>query len=385
MPFAPSYPDHWSQWWARKATAHFHLKDDVSAVRRLTDTARRLSDLFTTNRAEGFEQAYDQPLPILAYGNYFFPQTYVRMRCVLEELEKARGWNPPATLRVADLGSGSGAASCAVLDAMEGRRCHLELHDQSGLNLRFFKEMIQAAGPTPSPSLQLEQGDFRDPKRLSGSYDLILVSFSLGEAWSDDAPEELADWIEAISTFLTPTGLLIILEPALESTTRRLHGARDLILPKGKLHVHAPCLHALRCPLMAKGGHWCHEVRNWDVPVNVNRINNGLRRSVWDLKFSFLVLGPTPTRPVTPGPGHFRLVSPVRKQTGRVQLHGCAAHGHATNYDLLRRHIKPEQLRQLEKMERGTLLQVTTLEVLGGEENYRIPSPEALQPFSQPV
>lgn len=369
MESSPStYPPAWERWWADKARRHFHLRDPAAAVRRLASTAGRLSDLFTVERNGDYTTAYEKPLAILAYGNYFLPQTYVRTAFVLDELLQHHGWPAPAAPRLLDLGAGSGGATRAVLDRLPTTRATLV--DRSKLALHFAREFLTADRPTHAlETITADLVTFVPPRR---DYDLILASFALGELPGADQPEVLAQRLRSLSEYLTPCGLLITIEPALASTATALHRARDLLLTDASLHTWAPCLHQAPCPLLAEGRYWCHEVRQWTVPPNVNRINSSLHRSVWELKFSFLVLSLTPPHRAVLDDSHFRLVSPVMKETGKFRFRGCTTSGFLADYEILRRALDPVERRRLEHLERGTVLQTRSLQSLKSPRHYRI-------------
>lgn len=380
------YPEPWSDWWAHKTARHYHLRDPAAAVRRLAPFAEALSHLFTKGRSEDFTRAYEKPSSLLAYGNYFLPQTYTRTALVLDELLRLRSWNPLAPLRLLDLGAGTGGATRAALDLLPSP-AHATLVDQAKLSLAFAREFLSAPPPLQPPTrtqldfIQTDLSDYHPPRR---DYTLILASFSLSELPGHHQPDNLAAYLRRLTQHLHPSGLLVILEPALASTATTLHTARDFLLadPACPLHVWAPCLHHRPCPLLTEGQHWCHEVRSWTVPPHVNRINSTLRRSVWDLKFSFLALGltPPPSPPTTENA--FRLVSPILKETGKYRFRGCTAAGCLAHYEILRRTLHPIQRRQLEQTERGSLLHAASLQPLKNPHHHRIPSPDDLAPLS---
>src|SRR5262245_61000648 len=86
----------------------------LAAVARATDDVAALSDLFTVARPKRFPD-YGGDAQAVAYGLWFFPQTWCRVRFPLLEAV-ARGWEPPRErpARVLDLGAGTGAAGLSV-------------------------------------------------------------------------------------------------------------------------------------------------------------------------------------------------------------------------------------------------------------------------------
>ncbi|MFQ3671710.1 MAG: small ribosomal subunit Rsm22 family protein [Verrucomicrobiia bacterium] len=375
-PGAPNFPSTYSDWWADRAARHFHLKDPKAAVRRLAQAAGDLSDRFTIHRDLGFASLYEKPEPLLAYGNYFLPQTYVRSALILWELLFLHQWTPPDPCHFLDLGSGSGGASRAAIDLIPSIAT-ATLVDQSEPALALAQEFLAAAPHPPLNILHADLVNFIPPRK---DYGLIIASFSLSELPDSTTVTTLCHRLHDLGEHLHPSGLMVIIEPALAITTETLHAARVKLINLGSwIKVWAPCLHrGLGCPLLAEGRFFCHEVRPWKVPPHVQRINATLHRSVWDLKFSFLVFGRTaPIRPVY-DESLFRLVSPISKETGKYRFRGCTASGTLAEYDLLRRSLTPLQRRELERLHRGRLFRLSNLLPLKTPHHYRVGSPEEL-------
>src|SRR5690606_407732 len=79
----------------------------------------RLSDLFTTDRRTDFGSYGDDRRLLLAYGLFFYPQTYTRVQFPLLEASRRAGAFPKTgPLRVLDLGTGSGAALAGAVDSL---------------------------------------------------------------------------------------------------------------------------------------------------------------------------------------------------------------------------------------------------------------------------
>ncbi len=382
------YPEDIEEWWGRQALNHFHLRDLKVAAQKLADRAGKLSDAFTTERSAKFSGCYETPLDWITYGNFFFPQTYARTQLALSELTQFRGWKPAGNrpLKILDVGGGSGAALIAAVDTLAAQSENLNfeatLLDQSELALKYYRALSRDRRKRSLFKTTIQQASLAEPEKwqnTASKFDLILVSFSLGEAFHEKPGTEVLAWLDRMEDLLELGGILLILEPALKETSERLERLRNHAAATPSWHIWGPCLHRHHCPLLEGKKFWCHEVRHWQVPPMVNRINTSLKRSVWDLKFSFLALGNTELSHHYSGSEYLRLLSPVAKGHGRLLLSGCNAAGVHAEYDILKRHLSKEQTAKIETLERGDIISLGTLETLGGSGQFRIMNPDQIQ------
>lgn len=381
----PEYPVELESWWLRRLQAQTGQRAPEKSLPRIEPAIRALSDSFTRNRADAFAVSYDDPALRLAYGIFFFPQTHVRIRIILDELVRVRQWTlpPDGTRRILDLGAGLGAAghAAATHPALAHPRMELTTVESRPGNLalqqRFLRENLPA-----TVRLLTHAADMRDvttwAPRRNYRWDLILVSLSMNEAFYDRPASEAADWLRQAAAHLTPHGLLLIMEPALHATATALHRLRDhLLTHHPALHLWAPCLHRQPCPALAGGAFCCHEARAWNPPAALRLLNKTLHREIETLKFSFLVLGRQAPPALPSTPAACRMVSPVGKSPGRYHFHGCAADGTIATYDLLLRHLDTAAKAAWWRTERGTVLRDLHLTPLGTPGNYRIQPPPA--------
>ncbi|MDR1190612.1 MAG: small ribosomal subunit Rsm22 family protein [Verrucomicrobiales bacterium] len=388
-----TYPQELETWWLAAAGRQLRLRDPKAIAQRLAERAGQLSDAFTVSRDKNFADCYSDPLTVAAYGNYFFPQTYARAWLTVSELVTRRGWTPPADrpLTVTDLGGGTGAALIAAVDCIAGKfpatRFDTTLVDQSATALKLYRRLARDARKRHLFKSVTVSADLARPAAWSPSapVDLLIASFSLGEAFHGQPDAAVLDWLAAARARLAAGGLLIIIEPALKETAGRLERLRDVIVSAADRdwHIWSPCPHEKPCPLLAGQKHWCHEVRRWPVPPTVNRINDQLRRSVWDLKYSFLILGQTPppltltnAAGVDQGARCVRLLTPAVSGHGKLLFSGCNAAGEHAEYDILKRRLEKSDEKELATLKRGDLVTLSAVEKLGGQNQYRLASPE---------
>ena len=372
----PIYPTELEQWWLAQARKLSGIGDIVPCMVSLEKDVERLSDLFTLDRAARFgDYARDERM-LLSYGLFFFPQTFVRVQLVLNELSALRSpsFRPR---RILDLGCGSGAATFAALTHFAALVPELSIEaravDRSRPFLKWTERVFDAnRNLWPQAVLRTDEGDLFD---FQGEemWDLILVSFALNEAMESRTEDEAKTWLRRWLDRLTPGGVLMILEPVSQATSERLERLRNWIAEKKSARILGPCLHHVTCPLLNKGEVWCHEVRRWRIPETLEILNRRLFRSIEDLKFSFLVLERSEVPEVgAAGQDVFRMIAPIRKLKGKLVTAGCAADGGARTYEMLTRGLDRPAEEHLISFERGTVVRVAGLQPLADGKTLRV-------------
>ncbi|MCS7313429.1 MAG: methyltransferase domain-containing protein [Acidobacteria bacterium] len=378
------YPPWLEHWWVKAAARQLGRPDIAACLRELEREVQRLSDLFTVERSPGFsDYAQDERL-LLAYGLFFFPQTFIRIQFPLIEAVAWRGWAPPSDrpMRVLDLGAGPGAAGLAVATLLEkvteSSAIEVTALDRAPTALGFFQAIVgDLSAYWPRTRWTFRVGDLRDPPTwgvpLDTPWDLIVVSFALGEAFYGQTDTRVYAWLRHVLRYLSPQGLLVITEPALRETSERLERLRDAVARAGWPFIWGPCLHHRPCPLLAEGCFWCHEVRRWTVPPSLADLNRRLYRMIQVLKFSFLTLSPQVPPALPAGPMWFRLIAPMAEMKGKFQTVGCASDGQKYTYEILRRHLDADGIARLRRIERGHILCVQDLQPVRAS-TWRIPN-----------
>lgn len=372
-----TYPAELEQAWA--AIAARMAPGDLSGFE--ADVAR-ISNALTTERDPRFGRYAFDARSLVAYGLFFFPQTYARMVLALDECLDHDRWRPPVhdgPLRILDLGAGAGAATFAALFSL-GRRledfaAEVEAADASPEGLRTLAELFDAvARPRwPRVGLTCRAADLRVPGEAgTGAYDLVLASFVLNELLEGAPAAAATRWLDSAASKLAPGGLLVITEPVSRTTSERIERLRDAVAAAGHLDIVAPCLHRLPCPLLAAGEVWCHEVRRWPLPDTVSRLNRRLHRQVETVKFSLLAVAHR--APETRGPANAltaRLVAPLHVRKGRITTWGCAADGDVHTYEVQTRSLDRAAVRAAERIERGARVTWGSLHPLGDQTTLR--------------
>lgn len=311
------------------------------------------------NRPKGEPVSLSPSLPARMARLLFFTMADLPKICIpLAELELA-GRLPPgdAPMRVLDLGAGHGALCLGFLlhRAARQQRGPVELHaiDQDAEALETLEELLKElrkeqllAGEV---TLHTRAASLDRPPVLEQPFDLIMAGALLNEL----RPRAEEDLARAALAALTPHGLLLLLEPALRHTSRRLHRLRDGLLVAGEATVLAPCTHAGTCPMLEGDRDWCHERRPWLPPPLLRQLASvtGLRRR--DLRFAYLCLARPGARALEGRDGASRVVSAPLGGKGRLELFLCGDGGRQ-RVVLLKRHLGPKT-RTFARLDRGHL------------------------------
>lgn len=185
---------------------------------------------------------------------------------------------------------------------------------------------------------------------------------------------------------LCPNGPLLILEPALEATSRALASVSNLLVAESQEMRLLPYYGCFPDPLSADRHHWSHEVRTWSPPESLRYLNRHLWRGIELLKWSFACWVPT-TQALpnwVPPPLTLRLVSPFALLKGRFIATAIDENGQIGTYDLPTRGLEKTEIATLEAIERGDTLHLAEAEALGSPNTYRIPSKATILHHYQP-
>ena len=398
MSLSHPYPAPLETWWRERARRMLNLSSAQDCLQLLEPDVQHLSDLFTTRRSAGFGGYDEDPRALAAYGLFFFPQTFTRVRFPLVELLEYRGWKPPThrPLRIMDLGTGTGSALFGAVRLLQDLPGISELEatavDQSAESLRIARAIARDLFELwPRTTWDMHKGDLAQPGTWPASprqWDLIMLSFSFNEAFLEQSTERQEQWLEALAHRLTPGGVLLLIEPALRETSERLELLRDGVMQGEEWTILGPCLHHRPCPLLRSGSFWCHEVRRWKPPESLVSINRKLYRSIETLKFSYLALkhgSPGQRERAEGDAGHLRLIAPMTEVKGKFITSGCAADGNRYGYELQTRGLSKSQKKEWKRIERGDILDISALTPLGSGETLRLTGLNALRRHYQPA
>ena len=345
-------------------TAHAATPD-----RELAKSVERLSDLYTTGRgALAREQADASHLA--AKREYFLASDAPKVALALEECAaRSAAFARLATaevLRVTDLGAGVGATSVGFLAWLAAARgehggapVRVELHavELGEPAARAYEASVQAAAAAAGVQIAIRV-EARDFRRIApaASTDLILCQTAINELLT--GPEHERETAQLVHTWARSAPLLVI-EPALKTTTRALMALRDTLLALGGAHVVAPCLHQRPCPMRAREGDWCHEARRTEPTPRVAAIDRLVGRRDERALFAFLATAPGPA-PMHDGVTQVRLVTDTLGSRGKTERLVCRDDGELRLMRLLDREVRDGNRAFLEA-ERGAVVAIAPL------------------------
>ena len=393
----PAYPEETELWWRDQAARAWPEEGEAKTFGRLREEIARQSDLFNKEREFSPRSYGVRDASLLAYGNFFFPRTWTHLAHVLAEMVRFRGWKPPlkGPLRILDLGCGTGAAGLSALRFLRSENVpnplSLRAVDYSGKSLDYLRRLHDDLSPLwPDSTLKTERRDLREglDARPKDRHDLVLLSSSFNEfvPTEDSETNAAAATLASFGRLLKPGGLLLVLEPALRTTARRLHLAAARVAAGGELHLHAPYFNGLPCPITLEGSkHHSHEVRPWKAPATAQTLNAPLGLNLRDLKFSFVALSPKAPASFPPGPEILRLVSPMSKKKGHYRFVGIAADGKEYACEIQTRDLAPTERKTLERLNRGDIIRLNNPKPIGQENRLRLSSLENLEPLFSPT
>jgi len=264
-----------------------------------------------------------------AYVHYYLPTNVPKVARVLSELKTYAplGRRP----QVLDFGCGPGTASIALLlDGGAADLCLVDVVDEALEDAAFFTRSLGAR-----PRL------LHEPP--AEKFDLILAA----NVFSETAPD--------LAGILSDRGHLVVIEPALKSSTRRLMEWRDRLVEQG-YKIAAPCLGPLRCPMLGHPELWCHQEIPWPRPASIAEIDRRVGLAKDTLKYSYMVVtrgGKT----LADLPGDVRVVSNLHREKGKAWAWVCGRQGPLCRAEVLTRH-RSEATNAFFRADRGDRLRM---------------------------
>lgn len=305
-----------------------------------------LSRLFTRERRQVPIPYMDNRRLASAYLAYFYPVNLAKVQVLLEELSPALCWRPNARVaRVLDLGCGPGTGIMGVLDwaasngLLENGRLECVAVDRSRQALMTCRELwnryTERSGPQQA-GLQSMHCDVQhswrsaiEQSRGVSDYDLIIMQNVVSELFVGvpDRIQRRADMVLGALDILSDNGTMMLIEPALQDSSRELHQVRNRLLETTACTVYSPCLHEAPCPALANPDDWCHEERAWNPPTWIQAIDKEVGFIKDALKFSYILLRKDGQTVVERDPHLYRVVSELRRLKGEKRAWLCNGQG----------------------------------------------------------
>ena len=292
----------------RDLLARYHAERGGS-VGETADGVRELSAMFNgiTPRRPGYLAAGRLRR---AYVHYYLPVNAEKVARVLRELDV---YAPPRPRpKVLDFGCGPGTAAVAMLlHRPVADLCLVDVVDEALDDARFF---CTALGTEPRTMHEVPDEKF----------DLILAANVFSES------------LAPLEERLTDTGHLVVIEPALKESTRKLMKWRDDMVARG-FRIAAPCVGAAVCPMLERDDLWCHQDVAWPRPASVAEIDRRVGLTKESLKYSYAVITKN-GKTLADLAGDVRIVSNLHKEKGKAWAYVCGRQGPLCRAEVLTRH-----------------------------------------------
>jgi ribosomal protein RSM22 (predicted rRNA methylase) len=337
-------------------------------IKDLAAATAVLSNIYTRNRGALSASLLSSEDFRKAYLSYFLPCNLGKFKIALEELFAHADVPPlfPPKWRVLDLGSGPGTQLLGML-------LFLEASGRKGVLLEWLavdaiEENLRLARVLSGHTAKSLWGEESIRKLVLGTrravvgpsfsvgdeppFQLIVAGNLLNELFRKE-PDRLEKRYKLLARItrrhLSSSGFLVLMEPALQETSRELLMLRDQLVTRGGFHVYAPCVHDNPCPAVAAGNlaDWCHEDRPWLPPRHIRKIDSLIGNRKSSLKYSYAVLSRHPIAsqslrerfPIIPlradaassetAKGHeiWRVVSERMKEKGKSSVFLCGQPG----------------------------------------------------------
>ena len=340
----------------KKSLHSFNIKD----LKFFAPAVADLSESFTSERNLLPKNYFNQKEFRSAYLLYFFLTNYAKVKHCLLQLLSTPQQNSPlnkAEISVLDVGAGPGNASLACADFFA------EHFAKTKLEITALEQSRTIASDARALFAKLNKSALHKFKAIAehataGSlsrvlrqkqFDVIVAANIFNEFRSRD---EAVQFASALLDRLHEGGLLIIIDPALQTVTRNLMELRNQLLntqagkAKSKCAVIAPCLHQNNCPMLEHNKRdWCHFYIEWDCPQIIRELDSLIGNRHDYLKMAYLIMQKTNTLPQAKLLNNrcARVVSSPLKSKGKTELLLCSGAGEIERATQLDRTLAKKQ------------------------------------------
>lgn len=272
-------------------------------LERLAMGVSEISEGLTRNRADFIKSRYLKDNDLRrAYLAYYTTTNILKIWPPLRELAAGGFFDGETSLRVLDLGSGTGAAAWGLATwlAEEGELASrpaisIVLTDLLRENLRDAEQLwrrLQKHLPSSLPmTAQFQQFDMRHapegPVFETEPYDLITMMNVMNEV--DESEDERL--IRVLKSLLSASGALIMIEPSSREESRRALRFRDKLVDAGYT-IYAPCTCDGHCPALQKEDDWCHTEIPWERPEFIRVMDDKIGTLRLSLKSTYIIATP---------------------------------------------------------------------------------------------
>jgi SAM-dependent methyltransferase len=325
-------------------------------IQRLARGVRMLSHGLTRERKLPGQDYFKNPDLLGAYLLFYWPGSYVQAHYILKT-------HSIRLASVLEMGSGAGPFSAACADFS---RPSITFADRNPLILKLAQSLSKQRNLKSQTLLW-------NPKNLLPTmlpkFDLITFQHVLNELWPDD-PDRIQKRLKLVKStlsHLTPSGRLLLIEPASMSPSRDLLLLRNRLLSEG-LFMEAPCLFSNACPASEKTGDSCHMDFRWSPPEFLKNCIKLAGFQKKELKMTYYIFR---TQSVSIGQDQqvFRIVSDkMLSKNGKIRFIACHQEGRISLS------LHPSETNQGNQaflnLKRGDVIKITDLEKT--ENGYKL-------------
>lgn len=270
----------------------------------LIAAARNISERYRNESGHG-KRLLTQDVEALSYAVVRMPATFGAVSAALSHTLDCFD-APIAT--VLDVGAGTGAATWAVHEALDGEASFTCLEREDAM-IRLGSVLM--AEDEVLSRVQWVRHDLAAAP-VTPKADLVIASYALNELSEEKRAEVLRNLWDCAEK------LLVIIEPGTPVGFAQLRKARETLIAQGG-HVVAPCVRQGECPLPADD--WCQ----FTARVARSRLHKLLKGGdvpYEDEKFSYLAVAKEAATPA-----EARILRHPQKESGRITLRLCTAEG----------------------------------------------------------
>lgn len=264
-----------------------------------------------------------------AYFCYNFPLNFMKSMLITKKLFNLYKIAIPEEIKILDIGCGDGAGMFGILYFLHNQKptCKFQL---TGIDINdsFIKRCMPMADWLKQKNFNIDIKLIKESGQKfiqndKDNYDFIILSNALTEIFkSEKIP---LSFITFLWKHLKKAGVIIIIEPALKTLTRRLMKLHNDILVNGIGFILLPCLHNSKCPGLHKKEEWCHQSIKWNPPEYLKMINQKLFRKIEYLKFSYLIISNHKFNSIPSN--YYPVISRLSIEKGRIKCFICTEDG----------------------------------------------------------
>ena len=295
-----------------------------------------LSAAFTSERNSRHANYFNTKEARSSYLLYFLVPNMLKVQWIFEQQHFADLFSEETEVRIADIGCGPCTGILAAAQYWQSHAPQQKLScvavDQNTAMLKDGRNLLNKLTEHNSKdgtTLTTHAATLAQLRKALGNnrFHILIVANVLNELRST---EERFDFVSRLmSQHLTPNGRLVIIDPALQRSTRDLMLLRDQLVTEQKVaRVLAPCLHQQLCPMrIANPRDWCHSYLEWERPQVIADLDMLVGNRKEYLKMSYMVMSAVQNVPKQKIGDTWRVVSAPMKSKGKVEILFCGENG----------------------------------------------------------